>query len=458
MSDERIVIGRDELFRRDVDEALAREKARTGRRPAPPPVSPLRALLLSSTFYLPLAGALAAFVVWLLLEPQLFDAVRVAGTVDLVNEEPFAVGDHEAVQLTVGRWDVLVPPDDVAFEPGADGSAAFTSLADVQVGTPVEILCVGASGGTHIGAAIRPLAAERVGQPTEIVGDDDTFVGVGLFLLTAVAIVVGLALAEGAASGNWVRAAERAAIGAALTAVTSAVAFVPAGLAMAAAQWVLQGASAGGFVSVHTLSAPALLGFMAGRSVAWACIGAGLGLGMNLVRSTRAQLRNTLVGGALGGALGGAFFDPVSRFLQTDSWFTGAETSRAVGLVAVGGCVGFFVALVDQLSREAWVRVRTGPLAGKSFVLYRTPTTVGSSPKCDIYLFKDAEIDAEHVHVHRVGARFEVEDLGSRTGTTVGGRRVRRQRLASGDQIVLGSTVLEFEERARGDAPRGGGA
>jgi pSer/pThr/pTyr-binding forkhead associated (FHA) protein len=108
-----------------------------------------------------------------------------------------------------------------------------------------------------------------------------------------------------------------------------------------------------------------------------------------------------------------------------------------------------FVALVERLAREAWLRVRTGPLAGKSFVLYRSPTRLGSSPDCDIYLFKDAEIDPSHAQIHRVGTAYEVEDLGSRTGTTVGSAKIRRRRLASGDQITVGSTILEFEERQK---------
>jgi pSer/pThr/pTyr-binding forkhead associated (FHA) protein len=93
------------------------------------------------------------------------------------------------------------------------------------------------------------------------------------------------------------------------------------------------------------------------------------------------------------------------------------------------------------------LRVRTGPLAGKSFVFYKTPTVIGSSPDADIYLFKDAQVDATHASVHRVGNIYEIEDLGSRAGTEVGGQAIRRRRLASGDQITLGNTVLEFEER-----------
>jgi hypothetical protein len=34
-------------------------------------------------------------------------------------------------------------------------------------------------------------------------------------------------------------------------------------------------------------------------------------------------------------------------------------------------------------------------------------------------------------------------------GTSVGGDKIRRRRLASGDQIVIGSTILDFEERQK---------
>jgi pSer/pThr/pTyr-binding forkhead associated (FHA) protein len=58
--------------------------------------------------------------------------------------------------------------------------------------------------------------------------------------------------------------------------------------------------------------------------------------------------------------------------------------------------------------------------------------------------------------VHKIGNRYEIEDRGGRAGTAVNGRRVRRHRLESGDQIVLGATVLEFEERRKGDPAQGG--
>ena len=201
-------------------------------------------------------------------------------------------------------------------------------------------------------------------------------------------------------------------------------------------------------MTVKDVSGVSFLIFTICRSAAWACIGAATGLGMNLVRSTRTQLRNSMIGGALGGAIGGMFFDPIDRFMAT-TMFAGSSASRLVGLLAVGLSVGIFVALVERLARDAWLRVRTGPLAGKSFILYKTPTVIGNAPSSDVYLYKDAEIDPAHASIHRVGTAYEIEDLGSRMGTQVTGTKVRRRRLVSGDQIVIGSTVLDFEERQK---------
>ncbi|HET7503520.1 MAG TPA: FHA domain-containing protein, partial [Kofleriaceae bacterium] len=60
-----------------------------------------------------------------------------------------------------------------------------------------------------------------------------------------------------------------------------------------------------------------------------------------------------------------------------------------------------------------------------------------------------AEIDPSHASIHRVGTTYEIEDMGTRMGTSVGGNKIRRRRLSSGDQIVIGSTILDFEERQK---------
>lgn len=411
---------------------------------------------MSSLFYLPVAGLLASFSAWLLIEPSFVDFSKVGGEVLLVNTEPFEFGDGyvdaglgDAINLTVGDNKVIVFPGLVSMEPGVDGQTPFSDLSEIQPGTYLE--AVGETWGENemLASALRPATAAQALHTGDQIEGGFGWSAILLFPVTAVFIAVALLVAEGLTSRNWMRMIDRVMIGVLLTAVFAFLSFIPAAIMMTIGQYVMSMDESANWTTVQDMPAVTFVLYSACRSGAWAFIGAGLGLGMNLARSTKSQLRNSVIGGALGGALGGVFFDPIDRFFQEPSAFAGAELSRLVGLIAVGLCVGFFVALVDQLAREAWLRVRTGPLAGKSFVLYKTPTVVGSSPSADVYLFKDAAIDPNHIAIHRVGNRYEIEDLGTRSGTRVGRQNIRRQRLDSGDQVTLGATVLEFEERAK---------
>jgi hypothetical protein len=413
---------------------------------------------MSSLFYLPVAGLLASSTAWVIIEPSFLDFSLVGGEVLLVNHEPFEFGEGavdesvgDAINWTVKDKKVIVFPTMTLSEPGADGQPPFGDLAEVQPGTVVEVVGEAVSETDLVATAVRP-ATPAHAETTGVHVDPGGWTGVMLFPLTAVLVALAMLVAEGISSRNWIRMVDRVMVGSLLTLVFSFLSFIPAAIFLFIGQLVIEATSTD-WTTVADMPAVTFVLFAACRSGAWAAIGAGLGLGMNLARATKAQLRNSVIGGALGGALGGVFFDPIDRFFKESSVFAGAELSRVVGLVAVGLSVGFFVALVDQLAREAWLRVRTGPLAGKSFVLYKTPTSLGSSPRNDVYLFKDAQIDPEHAVIHRVGNRYEIEDRGSRVGTKLGGQTVRRERLSSGDQIVLGATVLEFEERAKQSDP-----
>lgn len=450
--DDKLRIGRDELFTPEVDKALAQERAGRERIVADAPeVSPVRRLLLNSLFHLPLAALLATFAVWWFLEPKIEDIPRVGGEVTLVNQDPFDAG-YGVITLTIGAETVYVNPGSIVLEPGEDGQPAFESVDEIEVGDRIEVATVG-EGGPTVAVAIRPTTRSGTWGS----GEKPLWPLVLLFPLTAAAIALALLLAEGLTTRNWLRMIERTLLGTFLATVFSFLAFIPAGLFIRLSQSVLT-SEAGrrsdiAFMTVADMSGKGFFLVTVLRSAAWACIGAATGVGMNLVRSTRPQLRNSVVGGALGGALGGMFFDPIGRLFHT-SMFMDAAASRLVGLIAVGMAIGLFVALVERLGREAWLRVRTGPLAGKSFILYKTPTIIGNAPSSDVYLYKDADIDAAHAQVHRVGTTFELEDLDSRMGTQVGGNKIRRKRLVSGDQITIGATVLDFEERQK-RGPRG---
>jgi hypothetical protein len=448
-ADELIKLDRETLFDPQVDEALAKERARRERIIADaPPVSPVRRFLLNPLVYLPLAALIATLATYRMLDPRIQDMPVVGGEVILINAEPFDT--QGMVALTIGNHEVIVDPQRTRFERGTDGQPPITSVDSIKVGDRIEATGI-ASGTKLVAGALRPTTrADSYGELEKPLWP--MFL---LFPLTSALIALGLLLAEGLTTRNYVRMIERSVLGSFLAALFATLAFIPAGVCMLLAQHFMNDEVARQHdalvLTVKDIAPKTFLLFTACRSAAWACIGAATGLGMNLVRATRTQLRNSVVGGAIGGAFGGIFFDPIDRWVRS-TMFDTSSMSRLVGLVAVGLSIAFFVALVERLAREAWLRVRTGPLAGKSFILYKTPTVLGSAPNADVYLFKDAEIDATHAQIHRVGTIYEIEDMTSRTGTSVGGARIRRRRLGSGDQIIVGSTILEFEERQqRGD-------
>ena len=186
----------------------------------------------------------------------------------------------------------------------------------------------------------------------------------------------------------------------------------------------------------------ALLIQVMGRAVAWALASCPAGLGQGIALREKKVIINGLVGGILGGMLGGILFDPIALVLTSADGQ--APYSRAVGFVCIGLMVGLFVGLVEGWTKTAWLIMRKGPLAGKQFIMFKDTTILGSSPKAEIYLFKDDAIEPRHAVIYNRGGRFEIEDKETPDGTYVNGIPVKRQMLQHGDQIVMGQTVLEF--------------
>jgi MFS family permease len=180
-----------------------------------------------------------------------------------------------------------------------------------------------------------------------------------------------------------------------------------------------------------------------GRAVAWAPMGTVAGLGPAIAMRSRKLAFNGLIGGVLGAFLGGLFFDPLHLLFQGDE----AWISRGVGFVLIGIGAGAMIGLVENLAKTAWLHVQAGSLSGKQFVIYKNPTVIGSSPKCEIYLFKDEAIEPKHAAIHTYGTRYEIEDLDTPSGTFVNGRKITRQPLKNGERVYIGETVLDFSEK-----------
>jgi hypothetical protein len=265
----------------------------------------------------------------------------------------------------------------------------------------------------------------------------------GTLLFPVVASCVGLFLgaAEGIICRNLLRALRCGAVGLGIGFVGGVIALIPAGV-------IFSFMSA---LALHLWEDPqpnqmptglALLVFIMGRAAAWSVASIPAGMGQGIALREKKVIINGLVGGVLGGLVGGLLFDPIDFVLRTSDGQ--AVYSRAIGIGAIGFFVGLFVGLVEGWTKTAWLIMRKGPLAGKQFILFKDSTVLGSSPKADVYLFKDDAIEPRHAIITNRGGRFEIEDCRTADGTYVNGIPVASRVLQDGDQIVLGKTVLEF--------------
>jgi len=203
------------------------------------------------------------------------------------------------------------------------------------------------------------------------------------------------------------------------------------------------------YSAILAASATVSLGsFMVARTIGWGAAGCFVGLGQGLAILSGRKTLNGFLGGLGGGLLGGFLFDPISLATQS------GIVSRLVGLALIGAAAGLLMGLVEQWLKDAWLKVIAGHLTGKEFVIYRNPTMIGSSPKCDIYLFKDATVEPQHTAISNDGRAYSIQDYGTPAGTLVNGRRITNQRLRSGDTIQVGATQFQYSEKT---AKRTGG-
>lgn len=81
---------------------------------------------------------------------------------------------------------------------------------------------------------------------------------------------------------------------------------------------------------------------------------------------------------------------------------------------------------------------------GARVVLGPEPLTIGRLPESSV-MITDPNASRRHAEIRRVGNDAVVVDLNSTNGTRVNGATIRERKLADGDQIVIGTTVLRFE-------------
>jgi len=88
---------------------------------------------------------------------------------------------------------------------------------------------------------------------------------------------------------------------------------------------------------------------------------------------------------------------------------------------------------------------------GDEFRIPEGTTVLGRAPDCDIPLF-DTKCSRQHCQIVKKGKYYSVEDLGSRNGTHLNGKKLSRGRqIKEGDRIRIGGTILELSDKPVGN-------
>ena len=176
------------------------------------------------------------------------------------------------------------------------------------------------------------------------------------------------------------------------------------------------------------------------RAVAWSFLGAFVAIAPGIIMKSAKKFFLGLAGGAIGGLIGGALFDIICYVFGSD------VPARFVNIVGLGVGAAAATAFLENVAKQGWLKVAAGIIAGKQFILYRNPTVIGSSPKCEIYLFKDPSVAPKHAAINNRNGDFIVTAIEGAT-VLLNNAPVRQQKLKTGDLLKIGSTVFVFEAK-----------
>jgi hypothetical protein len=413
-----------------------------------------------SWFILMIAGGIAAFLGWAIIEPHFDDSHPIHGKIEYIGDAaPISLGPQGTitleelyeVRLSGPHQETIYLPRSGALRirPGGGTEPFETSTlkADDRLLVYVDYApLAGGAGEIPVGVWLMPDPPPELtaGVTQSLEQQQRLQSAASLLIFPVIAALVGLAI--GAADGLMCRLMRRVLIAGLIGMTVGFLGAFISGLLADLVYSLLSQATRGAGGSGGTL---ALLLHMTVRGLAWALAGMAMGLGQGIaLRSTRLLLYG-FIGGMVGGLVGGVLFDPIHQIIVGEDAISG-HWSRLVGFTLTGMIVGLMIGIVELLARDAWLRMVEGPLAGKEFLIFKDVMRMGSSPRAELYLFNDPQVSAQHALIRAAGDAYEIENTCQEAPVCVNGRPVSRTRLRHGDRITLGRTAFVFQ-RQRGE-------
>ena len=176
------------------------------------------------------------------------------------------------------------------------------------------------------------------------------------------------------------------------------------------------------------------------RSLGWGILGGFVAISPGIIMHSWKKFGLGIAGGIIGGMIGGMLFDPICYILNS------VVFARFVNIVALGIGTAIATVWLENVAKQGWLKVASGLIAGKQFILYRNPTVIGSSPKSEIYLFKDPQVAPKHAAINKRDNNFLITSI-ENSIVFVNEQQVVQEKLKTGDRIRIGNTTFIFEAK-----------
>ena len=177
------------------------------------------------------------------------------------------------------------------------------------------------------------------------------------------------------------------------------------------------------------------------RALGWAIAGTGAGAGVGLALGSWRRVGICVLGGFAGGFVGGLVFDGVSLVTQ------GGSASRFIGFILMGAAIGAAIVFAEDIAKQSWVTILSGPKEGRSYILSKPVTTIGRDELADIPLFGDASVAKQHACLRAEGAAVTLQSSG--TGAlAVNGAPTHCAQLKDSDVFTVGLFSIRFHQKS----------
>jgi hypothetical protein len=175
------------------------------------------------------------------------------------------------------------------------------------------------------------------------------------------------------------------------------------------------------------------------RAIGWAVLGVFVGAIEGIRAASAKKILVGILGGFLGGLAGG-FALEYSRLL-----FPHLALSRLIGLVILGFAIGLFYGLIEQGMAFGIIRMLTGELKGKEFLLNQGRMRIGKSRRNEVALPAYADLADRQAQIKIVKGEVVLTNLEPKLPMLVNEQKVQEQRLKLGDVIKIGSAKIFFK-------------